>query len=148
MDNTGTRSRKALPSFMACCGCSSRPAQIALDHVTGAHTQGGGKASIEAVDAGNLEAPADGREPGTVNGPPLHRPIILNAPRIPRISSENLPVFSPFTPFPTSRQAATLPGLTAQRLVVGCFVSEQARRRYPRNSGRSTYTPLRNNIWE
>jgi hypothetical protein len=39
----------------------AQQAQIALDHVAGAHAQRGGEAAVEAVDAGDLEALADDR---------------------------------------------------------------------------------------
>ena len=68
----------------------------------------------------------------TVNGPPLHRPIILSALRIPRISSRTCLCFLHLSPpFPTSRQAGTLPGLTAQLLESVVLSGEQARRRCP-----------------
>ena len=39
-------------------------AQVALDHIAGTHAQCGGEAAIDAVDAGDLEALPDDRQPG------------------------------------------------------------------------------------
>lgn len=38
--------------------------QVALDHVAGAHTQRDGEAAVDAVDAGDLDALPDDRQPG------------------------------------------------------------------------------------
>ena len=42
----------------------TQQAQVALDHVAGAHAQRGGEAAVDAVDAGDLEALPDDRQPG------------------------------------------------------------------------------------
>lgn len=40
----------------------AQQAQVALDHIAGPHTQCGGKATVDAVDAGGLDALADDRQ--------------------------------------------------------------------------------------
>lgn len=42
----------------------TQQAQVALDHVTGAHAQRGGEAAVDAVDASDLEALPDDGQPG------------------------------------------------------------------------------------
>lgn len=42
----------------------AQQAQVALDHVAGAHAQRGGEATVEAVDTGNIDALTDDREAG------------------------------------------------------------------------------------
>lgn len=42
----------------------TQQAQVALDHVTGAHAQRGGEAAVDAVNASDLEALPDDGQPG------------------------------------------------------------------------------------
>ncbi|PXX97178.1 hypothetical protein [Halomonas sp. LBP4] len=42
----------------------AQQAQVALDHVAGAHAQRGREAAVDAIDAGDLETLTDDRQPG------------------------------------------------------------------------------------
>src|SRR5690554_7682265 len=45
----------------------TQQAQVALDHVTGAHAQRGGEAAVDAVDASDLEALPEDRKSTRLN---------------------------------------------------------------------------------